>query len=419
MKLHYKTQPMIDLIKRLSAKWKEDINLTNEKHQQLVIQQAEFILGKNFDYSELEKLDVELATLKEEFPIGVKLALKLAISKSFTNAIKIDTLISFVFAVYNEHNRMQKPSGHPNGEDLLSNKINQLNWLCKDNPKLRWQMFVVDDGCPNGSGDIAHEILQDNYPNVHVVFLEDGIKNKHPAVHTLNSTNESRKGASIQYGMALAAESGSNKNHIIIFTDADLSTHLGQAGLLVKPIINMDKKVSIASRREVNSVVIKKGLRNTRGKLFIYLWKRLLPELNYIIDTQCGFKAFSADHLKKIIYDADEKKFAFDIELLLKSELLQKNSIEKIAIAWIDSDAESTTGGNTYLDMLHSIVKMYRRYIPANPEADSWANFIKNLGQEDWDHLLDNMPEVIAEANPSNLNRKLVKVELLTNIKKP
>jgi len=209
------------------------------------------------------------------------------------------------------------------------------------------------------------------------------------------------------------------KNHLIIFTDADLSTHLGQAGLLVKPIINMDKKVSIASRREVNSVVIKKGLRNTRGKLFIYLWKRLLPELNYIIDTQCGFKAFSADHLKKIIYDADEKKFAFDIELLLKSELLQKNSIEKIAIAWIDSDAESTTGGSTYLDMLHSIVKMYRRYIPANPEADSWANFIENLGQKDWDHLLNNMPEVIAEANPSNLNRKLVDVELLTNIKKP
>ena len=170
---------------------------------------------------------------------------------------------------------------------------------------------------------------------------------------------------------------------------------------------------SIASRRETNSVVIKKGLRNTRGKMFIYLWKRLLPQLDYIIDTQCGFKAFDADLIKKIVYDMEEKKFAFDIELLLKTELLSRNKIVKNGIAWIDSDAESTTGGSTYLDMLHSIAGFYRKYLPANKASDNWAEFIESFDQETWDKLLDDMPEEIENAEPADLGKKLAEVSSL------
>ena len=38
-----------------------------------------------------------------------------------------------------------------------------------------------------------------------------------------------------------------------------------------------------------------------------------------------------------------EKKFAFDIELLLRAELKKIDSISKVAIAWIDGDTASTT----------------------------------------------------------------------------
>ena len=109
-----------------------------------------------------------------------------------------------------------------------------------------------------------------------------------------------------------------------------LSTHLGQVGLLLGPIVNEGKNVAVASRREANSVVIKKGSRNSRGKLFIYLWKQMVSNLSYVIDTQCGFKAFKKETILHIVEDMIEKKFAFDIELLLKSELQQANSIEKI-----------------------------------------------------------------------------------------
>ena len=53
------------------------------------------------------------------------------------------------------------------------------------------------------------------------------------------------------------------------------------------------REAVIGSRREEASIVVKKGVRNLRGKLFIYLWKRLIPNLNYVVDTQCGFKAFA------------------------------------------------------------------------------------------------------------------------------
>jgi hypothetical protein len=65
----------------------------------------------------------------------------------------------------------------------------------------------------------------------------------------------------------------------------------------------------------------KRGQRNVRGKLFIFLWKRLLSPLRYITDTQCGFKVFRAEVVRDMLADVREKKFAFDLELLLKTEL--------------------------------------------------------------------------------------------------
>ena len=164
-----------------------------------------------------------------------------------------------------------------------------------------------------------------------------------------------------------AVQNSNAKNPIIVYTDADLSTHLGQVMLLVDLLLNQNKTVAIGSRREPNSVVIKKGARNDRGKLFIYLWKRLIPNLGDIVDTQCGFKAFRAEIIPEIIEDLIENKFAFDIELLVKAELLKKDSIIKIPIAWIDSEeASTTTDIQPYLPMLKSIVKMSKEYFPMN-----------------------------------------------------
>jgi len=161
--------------------------------------------------------------------------------------------------------------------------------------------------------------------------------------------------------------------------------------------------------------VVKRGQRNVRGKLFIFLWKRLLSPLRGITDAQCGFKAFRAEVARDILADVREKRFAFDLELLLKTELRRPGSIAQFPIAWIDSEAASTTvDANPYLSMLNGIVAMYRRFLPATSEGDAYAAFIESLDEAAWQRLLDAVPSAIADGDPQTFDASdLVDIEEL------
>ena len=171
--------------------------------------------------------------------------------------------------------------------------------------------------------------------------------------------------------------------------------------MLIAPILDGGFDAAIGSRREPLSVVIKGGARNTRGKLFIYLWKRLVPLLSPIVDTQCGFKGFRADVAKVIVQDTVEKRFAFDIELLLRTTLARGGSIERVPIAWIDSEAASTTKElQPYLRMLQSIVRIANRYLPDDPRAADFAALIESLDEASWNRLSNQVPSEIAKREP-------------------
>ena len=342
------------------------VDLTNQQHLDIILKTADEILDLKPSESDITRIESNLLNRRDVSLMGILLALKLVRSKLILKRISAPFHVSVVFAVYKEHNRIKTQKEHPHGEDFLLRKVAQLNWVQTDIPGMSWDLVIVDDGCPENSGKIAKHIIEqhDWQDQVSVLFLEEAITQDLPVIRPLKSTRDSQKGGAICYGMWYAAQDKSNANHIIVFTDADLSTHLGQIGLLTGPILTERKQVAIGSRREPDSVVIKKGKRNTRGKLFIYLWKRMLEPLSDIIDTQCGFKAFHRDILVQIIEDLLEKKFAFDIELLLKTVLLQPQGITKVPIAWIDSEeASTTTDIQPYLPMLKSIAKMYRKYI--------------------------------------------------------
>ena len=378
------------------------LNLTNSEHLQKIEELSETLYDECRNIDELTVLEQDMINEKDNYSLIAHSAVKIAKSKQILSDIKEKIHLTILFAVYKEHNRILTKEEHPHGEDFLIRKINQINTLTSEFPNITWDMIVIDDGCPENSGKIAQEILKKRYKgdNVEVLFLQDAIDKKLEVVKNIKTTDESRKGGSIEYGMWHAANKNLN-NHIIIYTDADLSTHLGQCGLLVNHIVKNNKKAAIASRREPASVVKKEGTRNLRGKLFIYLWKRMINRLNYIVDTQCGFKAFQAETVKKIILNNDEKKFAFDIELLLKTDILERQSIEKIPIAWIDSaEASTTTDLQPYLDMLKAIAKMYHKYLPAHAESHLFAFFIKSLTEEQWNILVEHVPEGIQIKSP-------------------
>ena len=387
----------------LNKKIPFEIDLTKEEDSSNTADLAGQILDKGATFDELYALEKDFSKRKD-ISLRIQLALKLAISKKLVLKLKKPLKVSVCFAMYKEHNRIKRCQDHPHGENFLFRKVSQLHWLFDDTPHIEWKMFLVDDGCPEGCGRIAEQMIKDGglSGSVEVAFLEQAIQSKSAVVADLESSADSQKGGSIHLGLWNAMEQGMGADHIAVYTDADMSTHLGQIGLLLSPIVEDGKLAAIGSRRESASIVIKKGTRNTRGKLFIYLWKRLLKPLNYLTDTQCGFKAFKAEILPELLKSPIERKFAFDIELLLKTENIQKGSIAKVPVAWFDSEAASTTTDlSPYLPMLKKIVEMYRTYLPEGVEEESFAGFIDDLSEEQWNHLVENVPAEIADGDPA------------------
>ncbi len=383
----------------------KSIDLTNDSQGELIIETANNLIQAYPNLSDLQQLEDDLLEREEEQKIFLQLAVKLACSKIMVSQITEPLHISVVFAVYKEHQRILKSSEHPHGEDFLIKKIQQMEWLFEGQDLITWDLTVVDDGCPEGSGSIAQKIIEEHklQDKARVLFLSEAIKDVLPVVKTLSSPNDSQKGGSILYGMWNLAQENRSKKHIVVFTDADLSTHLGQLMLLTDPIVNHNKLAAIGSRREKHSVVVKKSARNNRGKLFIYLWKRMIPNLGNIVDTQCGFKAFNADIIPEITLNNLEYKFAFDVELLIKTTLLKPNSISKVPIAWIDSDAASTTADlQPYLPMLKSIAAMQVKYFSDKEHDNAFVDFVNTLDEASFNRLLENIPHNIVSREPDS-----------------
>ncbi len=396
-------QDLLELTRTQTGQSPAQLDLTDAAHLELATGFADDLLATGAGPSDLESLEADLVSRKDQVPLLVHLAAKLALSRSLILQLKGPAHLSVVFAMYKEHQRILTGDQISGGEDFLRRKVRQLDWLMAGREDLTWDMFVVDDGCPEGSGRIAQDIIAQSQleDRVQVLFLAEAIERELPVVANLENTSESMKGGSVELGMWTAANQD-KVNQVVVFTDADLSTHLGQSGLLMDQILRGGQAAAIGSRRLAASVVIKKGSRNTRGKLFIYLWKRIISVIPEIIDTQCGFKGFRAAVVREIIPGMLEQKFAFDIELLIKTRLLASGSIAQVPVAWIDSDALSTTTDiQPYLPMLKSMVGMYRHYLEESVEESLFADFIDGLDEAAWERLQDNIPSGITDREPA------------------
>jgi len=393
---------LLTLARSLTGSASAFLDLTDASQLDLVATVADGLLEAEPDAMALVSLESDLLLAAEPVPLAAHLGVKLARGRRAVLDLTGPAHVSVVFAVYREERRILGRDQDPLGEDFLRRKVAQLEWLTAG-AEVTWDMIVVDDGCPEGSGRLAAEIVEAEgwADRVQVLFLAEAIEAGDPVPRPLTSPDDSRKGGSIALGMNRAAM-GLRENHVILFTDADLSTHLGQAGLLMDGILTQGFDAAIGSRREAASVVVKQGVRNDRGKLFIYLWKRLFALLDGIVDTQCGFKAFRGDRVPALVDGLLEKKFAFDIELLIRTVQHRPDSILKVPVAWLDSEALSTTTDiQPYLPMLQAMVGMYRHYLAADPVADGFASFVEGLSEEGWAQLLENIPEAITSREPA------------------
>lgn len=388
---------------RLFSAMPEALDLRDEASLEGLLATADALLERSDSLDSLCQLEHLMAANRTDWPLAAHVAVKLARSKAALQLRRAPLDVSVVVAVYGEHERILRPFENPLGEGFLDRKLRQLAWLTKGLSRARTELVLVDDGCPHGSGEIAEQILSRRHPDapVEVLYLERAIAARHPITRGLRNTDDSRKGGSIQLGLHHATRR-LRPGHVVSFSDADLSTHLGQLGLLIAELDRPAIDVAVGSRRTPTSIVVKSGARSSRGRLFIYLWKKLLPEIGYLQDTQCGFKAFRAPVARGLVSRARVRDFAFDLELLLLAELRRRHSIAPVPIAWIDSEAASTTVAlSPYLSMLQRTVELQRRYGKREGEREAFAHAIDSLDEGAWDTAVDTLGPRLADFDPA------------------
>ena len=154
------------------------------------------------------------------------------------------------------------------------------------------EIVVVDDGSQDGTARIAEEWAREM-----------------PQVRLISNGVNRGKGYSVRHGMLEA------RGRLALFTDADLSAPIDEAGKLLAPLEN-GFDVAIGSRALNRKLISARQsrFREIAGMIFNTV-VRLCLRLPFV-DTQCGFKAFQRERCKIIFEQQTIEGFGFDPELL-------------------------------------------------------------------------------------------------------
>lgn len=168
----------------------------------------------------------------------------------------------------------------------------------------------------------------------------------HPCVRWIDREENRGKGFTVRQGMLAAC------GQIRLFTDADNSTDISHFDQM-KPlfddgsevvICSRDRKDAPGARQAVPQPALKRFLGNA-GNLFIQF-----VAVPGIWDTQCGFKAFTAEAAERIFSVATIDRWGFDIEALALARYFGY-PIHIIPANWID-DANTHVSLRNYLDTI-------------------------------------------------------------------
>ena len=200
-----------------------------------------------------------------------------------------------------------------------------------------WEVIISDDGSTDGSRDLA----------------EDFVK-KHTDFRLIKNTHAG-KAAAINTGVKAA------KGEIILFTDMDQSTPIGEVEKLL-PFYDQGYDVVFGSRGKARKnfspirQITSWGFRTFR-QLFL---------LGHVVDTQCGFKSFKSKVAKELFPKLSvlrEKATgwsvsAFDVELLFLAEK-KGYKLKEVDVVWSQQDISTGKGNKLVkesIDMLKQII---------------------------------------------------------------
>lgn len=222
--------------------------------------------------------------------------------------------ISIIIPAYNE-------------EDRISATLDKILTYLKEN-NYEYEVIVVDDGS--------------NDRTVQVAGIFD--------VKVISQASNLGKGAAVRRGMLEA------QGEIRLFSDADLSTPIYELEKIL-PHFEDGNDVVIGSRALQNELIKEHQpwYRETMGKTFNKIVQLLV--IDGIKDTQCGFKAFTANAAEAIFSQAKIDGFAFDVEALFLAKKLNYK-VKEVAVEWYNDERSKVNPITDSLKMLLEIIKI-------------------------------------------------------------
>jgi glycosyltransferase involved in cell wall biosynthesis len=206
--------------------------------------------------------------------------------------------LSIVVPAYNEEHR-------------LPPTLARLSAYLASQP-LRWEIVVVDDGSRDATCAVVESAMA-TIPNLRLV----------------RQTPNRGKGAAVRLGMLSA------RGQIRVMSDADGSMSPDQLPRLLAPLIACTAEIAIGSRYAEGAKT------DVKQPLYRVLWSRLANRVIQrslvpgVRDTQCGFKAFTAEAARALFELGRIDGWAFDLEILALARRAGY-SIAEIGVEWTD-----------------------------------------------------------------------------------
>jgi dolichyl-phosphate beta-glucosyltransferase len=206
--------------------------------------------------------------------------------------------LSIVVPAYNEEHR-------------LPPTLEALHAFLARQP-LRWEIVVVDDGSRDGTCAVVEDAMA-----------------RIPGLRLVRQWPNRGKGAAVRAGMLAA------RGQIRVMSDADGSMSPDQLPRLLAPILACEAEISIGSRYAPGARA------SAKQPAYRVLWSRLANAavqrslVPGVRDTQCGFKAFTAEAARALFGLGRIDGWAFDLEILALARRAGF-TIAEVGVAWTD-----------------------------------------------------------------------------------